>query len=151
MNRPFSIGREAKNTSSREWEGFIDEFGIFSEALSAEEVSLINDVARNSGLDYDLGQINQLFDLHDSMDDSATVEFGDDLTWRYFVDDGTFGSLGIAPGESGFDASGAFFFNFGNGTGLIGAVVPEPASIAIWSLIGLGMAGFGFYRVRRGT
>lgn len=26
---------------------------------------------------------------------------------------------------------------------------PEPASIAIWSLIGLGLAGFGFYRVRR--
>lgn len=26
--------------------------------------------------------------------------------------------------------------------------VPEPASIAIWSLIGLGFVGFGFYRVR---
>lgn len=29
------------------------------------------------------------------------------------------------------------------------AVVPEPASIAIWSLIGLGLAGFGYRRVRR--
>lgn len=28
-------------------------------------------------------------------------------------------------------------------------VVPEPASIAIWSLIGLGLAGFGYFRVRR--
>lgn len=28
-------------------------------------------------------------------------------------------------------------------------VVPEPASIAIWSLIGLGLAGFGYYRTRR--
>ena len=28
-------------------------------------------------------------------------------------------------------------------------VVPEPASIAIWSLIGLGLAGFGYSRTRR--
>ena len=28
-------------------------------------------------------------------------------------------------------------------------VVPEPASIAIWSLIGLGLAGFGLWRGRR--
>ena len=27
--------------------------------------------------------------------------------------------------------------------------VPEPASVAIWSLIGLGLAGFGYHRVRR--
>ena len=27
--------------------------------------------------------------------------------------------------------------------------VPEPTSVAIWSLIGLGLAGFGYYRVRR--
>ena len=27
--------------------------------------------------------------------------------------------------------------------------VPEPASIAIWSLIGLGLAGFGYTRIRR--
>ena len=27
--------------------------------------------------------------------------------------------------------------------------VPEPASIAIWSLIGLGLAGFGYHGVRR--
>lgn len=26
--------------------------------------------------------------------------------------------------------------------------IPEPASIAIWSLIGLGLAGFGYYRIR---
>ena len=29
------------------------------------------------------------------------------------------------------------------------APVPEPASVAIWSLIGLGLAGFGFNRIRR--
>ncbi len=27
--------------------------------------------------------------------------------------------------------------------------VPEPASIAIWSMLGLGLAGFGYYRMRR--
>ena len=29
------------------------------------------------------------------------------------------------------------------------AVIPEPASVAIWSLIGLGLAGFGYFRMRR--
>lgn len=29
------------------------------------------------------------------------------------------------------------------------AAVPEPASIAIWSILGLGLAGFGYYRERR--
>ena len=29
------------------------------------------------------------------------------------------------------------------------AAVPEPASIAIWSLLGVALAGFGYYRVRR--
>jgi hypothetical protein len=28
-------------------------------------------------------------------------------------------------------------------------LVPEPASIAIWSLFGLGLVGFGLYRSRR--
>ncbi len=27
--------------------------------------------------------------------------------------------------------------------------VPEPASITIWSLLGLGLAGFGYFRIRR--
>lgn len=29
------------------------------------------------------------------------------------------------------------------------AAVPEPASVAIWSMLGLGLAGFGVYRARR--
>ena len=145
--RPFSIGRQAKSID-REWEGFLDEFGIFSEALSAEEVSLINDVARNSGLDYDLDELNQLFELHDSGDSSATVVL-DDLIWTYFVDDnGTFAGLGIGDGEFGTDGTQSFL-NFGNGTGLATLLIPEPVSIAIWSLFGLGLAGFGYGRTRR--
>lgn len=29
------------------------------------------------------------------------------------------------------------------------AAVPEPVSIAIWSLVGLGLVGFGYHRIRR--
>ncbi|MCA9269468.1 MAG: PEP-CTERM sorting domain-containing protein [Planctomycetales bacterium] len=29
------------------------------------------------------------------------------------------------------------------------AVVPEPTSVAIWSLIGIGLAGLGVWRNRR--
>ena len=38
----------------------------------------------------------------------------------------------------------AFFDDF-----TVSAVVPEPTSIAIWSILGLGLAGFGYYRTRR--
>ena len=31
----------------------------------------------------------------------------------------------------------------------LATAVPEPASVAIWSLIGLGLAGFGYFRIRR--
>ncbi len=35
-----------------------------------------------------------------------------------------------------------------NGTPII-AAVPEPTSVAIWSLMAAGLAGFGYYRIRR--
>jgi len=35
------------------------------------------------------------------------------------------------------------------GTSLGDVMTPEPASIAIWSLLGLSLAGFGYYRTRR--
>lgn len=61
-------------------------------------------------------------------------------------------------GATGFDFVGVSFYgenqdgafivdNVQFGSAI--AVVPEPTSIAIWSLIGFGLAGFGFRRYRR--
>ncbi len=46
------------------------------------------------------------------------------------------------------------FTDIGSGVGGINynvqfAAVPEPTSVAIWSLLGLGLAGYGYYRHRR--
>ena len=56
--------------------------------------------------------------------------FGDIAAFRVYND-----ALSAAEVQQNFQASLA--------------AVPEPASIAIWSLIGLGLAGFGYYRTRR--
>ena len=70
---------------------------------------------------------------------------------------GEYWEVGIAPGDVGALPPGNGFEIFGDGS-LNGdlllfqsavEVVPEPASIAIWSLIGLGLGGFGYYRTRR--
>ena len=72
-----------------------------------------------------------------------------------------FASLGAGNGEiAGIDIANLEFTLLGDATpgggsvsdiaiSRAGAAVPEPASIALWSLIGLGVAGFGVYRVRR--
>ena len=38
---------------------------------------------------------------------------------------------------------------FAAGPGINQIAIPEPASLAIWSLVGLSLAGFGYYRTRR--
>lgn len=76
---------------------------------------------------------------------------GVDLT----VDSAILDGVSLAPGS--YNAGSGILDvennNFFNGTGNLivnaAAVVPEPASIALWSLIGLGLAGFGCYRARR--
>ncbi len=62
-----------------------------------------------------------------------------------------------ALGYSGFTLTSIDFGTAGSASGNTAifavsgtaAAVPEPAPIAIWSLIGLGLAGFGYYRTRR--
>ena len=44
--------------------------------------------------------------------------------------------------DSDFTITGGVFFTTTNN-------VPEPASVAIWASLGLGLAGFGYYRTRR--
>lgn len=72
-----------------------------------------------------------------------------------FAEAGTFTFTGIDAGETfGFRFGGSNYdsTNLLQGTlqiTQITQIVPEPPSIALWSLLGLGLCGFGYYRVRR--
>jgi hypothetical protein len=71
-----------------------------------------------------------------------------DTTWLAFS--GEF-PMGMVPGDVFTSGGQTFALLSGSQTAGIGVVqaVPEPAAIALWSLIGLGVAGFGYSRARR--
>ena len=99
---------------------------------------------------------------------AVTLDPGNDT--EFFVDGVSVGTLpGASPAtatlNNDFTIGGGSFFQQERFVGLIDDVrvydgvltdeeifnltIPEPASIAIWSLLGLGLSGFGYWRVRR--
>ncbi len=119
--------------------GLLDETAIWNEALTTGEALALYNLAIDTELGYDPSQAEQLFDVFNGILDSADV--GDGRIWR------PASGFGGAAGDVIDLGSGFFFVNLDGVNGV--GVVPEPASIAIWSLIGLGLAGFGFYQRRR--
>ncbi|MCA9267930.1 MAG: hypothetical protein KDA41_05640 [Planctomycetales bacterium] len=59
-------------------------------------------------------------------------------------------SVGIGGDDAVFIDDLIFADNFADALGIpaVAAAVPEPASIAVWALLGLGCAGFGYVRAR---
>ena len=102
------------------------------------------------------GSANNIFDI------LVTDAVGAD---QLLIDDGTFVNAGVDTGQqflvesNGMDdillriiedsSTNRTRFNGLSITTLELAVVPEPASVAIWTLLGLGLASFGYFRFRR--
>ena len=102
-------------------------------------------MATDPDLGYDLGDVLQLLDLHREADPNAEVLI-DNLRWVYTDDVAAFsGAIGELTG-GGSD----FALQLAAGTGVItqAAAVPEPASVAIWCVVGLGLVGFAGWRRR---
>ena len=63
------------------------------------------------------------------------------------------GSTGFSSGGGGNPANPLTLHNWDRAfhvdLAANAAAVPEPASVAIWSLLGFTLAGFGYYRIRR--
>lgn len=108
--------------------GLIDDAAIFSEQLTSEEVSAIVDLALEEELQYDVGQANQLFELNDAGSGSVLI---DGILWAFapLLDSG--GDLGRVVGEDG-----RFLLQLDDSGSLVGAQIPEPATLAIWLLLG---------------
>lgn len=136
-----ALVRVGLDFSSRAFDGEIDDVGIFSRAMTDNEIAAIYNLAEEAALNYDLGDADAVLDVFNN---GGEAEIGE-LIWRQTS------SLNQAEGEVVAVGDGFSLQLDANGNGVIGAlaVVPEPASIAIWSLIGLGLACFGYYRNRR--
>ncbi len=136
-----ALVRVGLDLSNRAFDGEIDDVGIFSRAMTDNEIAAIYNLAQEASLNYDLGDADAVLDVFNN---GGEAEIGD-LIWRQTS------SLSQTEGDVVAVGDGFSLQLDASGNGVIGApaVVPEPASIVIWSLIGLGLAGFGYYRNRR--
>jgi len=127
------------------------------------DAALANDPIADAGGPYELlaGE-SLLLDGTGSFDPDEP--FGDTLSFQWDVGlDGVVDLVGQtteAPPSlfnsfgPEFDVSLTVTDSFGqsstsSGSVTVTAPVPEPHSIALWSILGLGLAGFGYYRMRR--
>ena len=139
----FEIGGSSQ--FSEDVTALMSDVAIWEEALTVDELTALFEISSSDGLLYDAGEFDQLKQLHDA-GTSGTVDI-DGTEWEFVAS-------GLSPGLTD-DGSGNFSLSLDATAGsclqtvAAAAAVPEPGSVAIWSLIGLGLAGFGVYRVRR--
>jgi len=120
------------------WKGRLDDFGIFTTALSNTEIRAIHSLGTTASIEYDLGEVTELLDAFENSTPTINI---DGITW-FLVDDG---SLEGTPGVVGTNSFGAAFINLGGGNGFT-TFVPEPGSAL---LLCLGL--LGILRPRRRT
>ncbi|MCA9270554.1 MAG: PEP-CTERM sorting domain-containing protein, partial [Planctomycetales bacterium] len=116
-------------------------------ALSPGKINAITAAANNTnGLDLDLGELNELFKVFDGEIMSAEVDGMKFVAASLadLTDLGLVGPLGV-PQTDGQ----VFAIMFDGALGGVVSTVPEPASIAVWTLLGAGLAGLGVWRNRR--
>ena len=135
-----AIGAERTNAMNN-YRGLVDDFGVWDVGLDVGQVQAVYNLATEPGLQYGVADSNKLFDLFDA--GTGELEIGD-LTWE-----NTTGLIGAA-GDVLDLGDGEFALILDpNGGGVLGAipVVPEPSSLAIFSLL-LCLAGYGYRRGR---
>jgi len=143
---PFFIGGDDDGERPG---GRYDEVGFFNEALSAGKAAAMYNFSDTSQpLGYNLQQIDSIFGVFDGEQDS--FETDDGLIWQLATAQ-ELNNAGLGGGNLGEIVTDGESFGvlLDSTSGVIGALaIPEPASIAIWSLIGVALVGFGWYHTR---
>jgi hypothetical protein len=126
---PTSVLRlgAARHSGSLQYlEGALDDFGIWSVALTAPQVAGLYQFALDPALGYDLGMMQQLFDHHELGPGGGELSL--DGFWRWEFTDGLDTGLGLLT-----EQSGRYFFQLdAAGTGL--TAIPEPGTFALAAL-----------------
>lgn len=119
--------------------GDLDDFGIWSIALTESQVAGLYQFAMDPDLGYNLGMLQQLFDHHERGPGGGELVLGDGRRWQYA--DGLDTGLGLLVWKDGY-----YCFQLdAAGTGL--KAIPEPGSLA---LLAFGLIAISSARRRRG-
>jgi len=118
------LGAGRQSASYAYLEGELDDFGIWSVALTQPQTSALYQLATSPSLAYDLGIVQQLFDLHAAGPGGGNLLLNGYADWQYA--DGLTTDLGMLT-----YAGGQYSLRLdANGTGLV-ATIPEPATLAL--------------------
>ncbi|MDY0170755.1 MAG: LamG domain-containing protein, partial [Thermoguttaceae bacterium] len=96
--------------SPRGFDGLMDDMGVWGQALAPAHIATLHSVVHHKALNYDLGQAQQLFELHGAGAGSATIG---GRTWNYATGLSTnpadLGKVVVADGKYtiALDATGA--------------------------------------------
>jgi len=121
----FNVGRGSSTVHP--YTGRIDDLGIFDEGLDGIFIKSIFSLAVEPDLQYNLGNAVTLANLQPG----EAAKIGD-VVWQPTT------GLTTPEGEVVF-FDGEFLLNFGGGTGVFGIVVPEPSSLALMSVMAIGL------------
>jgi hypothetical protein len=138
---PFVIG--ARENFTVGYAGLLDDFALWSEALTEGKATALHSLAVEPGLQYGISEIQQLFDVYNAAGASQATIGG--LSWQYVTGLNT-SHPGLTLGQ--VEKIGDFYFLQLDASGLGVAAVPEPA--AVWLLGSGGLAlGLVLRRSRR--
>jgi len=132
----YMLGRNGNG----EYAGLLDEVGLWNTPLDAAQSRTIYTVPMNLNLNYDLGDLMTLWDIHAMGPGGAGGIEG--IPWQYAA------SLpgSPTPGDA-YVYNNVMYIALGPGTGL--AAIPEPSTLALAGLGALGLIGFLGRRKRR--
>jgi hypothetical protein len=121
------LGAVRHSGSLQYLEGALDDFGIWSVALTAPQVLGLVEFAVEPGLGYDLGQVSQLYDLHELGPGGGELSL--DGVWHWQYTDGLNFDLGVLNKDGGH-----YFIQLdASGTGLM--AVPEPNAFVLLACV----------------
>jgi Concanavalin A-like lectin/glucanases superfamily len=124
---PISLASGSGNYMT--WDGSMSDVGLFSTGLTSTQIEAAYNLAMYSGLNYTIGQADELYNLEQAGSGTATIG---SMTWEY---DPSVGGGGVVNNLGG----GNYSVQLGATDGVETVAVPEPVSLGLLVVAGMGM------------